>query len=621
MLSLNNLIKRINHRLWIMGTAVHRLKIHSASTLRVCGAGVELLAVAASVACIVCVTVMAGYEHTVEHQAELKYVVRLCQGVFVLNVVYHYLFEFHHTCQSNKLIKWILDAAIVISTIPWGWPRPEHPWLPWLCDIFYSRWYLYPVLIAYSVLTLSYGIIRAIGKRTNPSLLMSGSFIVIILVGSMLLQLPRCAYLPLEYSDALFVSTSAVCITGLTPVEIFSTFTPLGQLVLLVLIQVGCLGLMTFTSFFALFFSGSTSIYSQLMLKDIVYSRSMNALIPTLRYIFAFTITIEAIGAMLIYLTVRGTMGMSPADELWFSVFHSVSSFCNAGFSVLPQGMSNPVLMYDNLSVYWVTTVIIIAGAIGFPILTNIKDTLAQHLQRGWRRLRHKRVGPKIVHNYNMNTRIVFTTFFLLFAAGAVAFLILEYDNTLAGMDFAKKVTQAVFNSATPRSAGFSSVAPSGFLPSTLIIVMFLMWIGGGSQSTAGGIKVNTFAAICLNLKSIITGRSSVTAFSRTIAVGSIRRANAVVALSIISYFSFATTLVIMEPGLSTRDLLFEALSALFTVGSSLGVTPALSAKSEILLCAAMFLGRVGIISLLTGLTPQQRDGGARYPNDIIIIS
>lgn len=604
-----------------MGTAVHRFKIHSASTLRFTGSAVELLAIMASVACIVCVIVLMGYDKSLAHREGLKYVIRCCQGMFVVNVMYHLIFEFHRTCSSNKLIKWILDVAIVLTVIPWLIPRPLHPWLPWLCDFLYSRWFVYPVLMAYSVLTLSYGIIKAIGKRTNPSLLLSGSFMVIILAGSLLLQLPRCTYAPLDYCDSLFVSTSAVCITGLTPVEVYSTFTPLGQLILLILIQVGCLGLMTFTSFFALFFSGNTSIYSQLMLKDIVYSRSMNALIPTLRYIFAFTVTVEAIGAALVYLSVRGTMGLTPADELWFSVFHSVSSFCNAGFSVLPQGLSNPLLLKGNLSIYWVTSILIIAGAIGFPILTNFKDTLLEHMRRFWRSIRRKGAGPRIVHNYNMNTRIVLTTFGLLFAVGCVVFFILEYDNTLAGMSFPEKVTQSVFNSATPRSAGFSSVNPSGFLPSTLIMVMFLMWIGGGSQSTAGGIKVNTFAAICLNLRAIVTGRSTVTAFSRTIAVGSIRRANAVVALSIISYFLFSFILVILEPALSTKDLLFEALSALFTVGSSLGVTPRLSAASEVLLCVAMFLGRVGIISLLTGITPQKRDGGAKFPNDVIIIS
>lgn len=621
MFQLGNIILRIRKRLRTIGVSVHRFKVHSAATLRFTGLAVELLAVLASVACIVCMLVLMGYDQSMAHREELKYIVRCCQVMFVVNVAYHMIFEFHQTCRSNKPIKWILDTAIMISVVPLVWHQPDHPWIPWLSDLLYSRWFIYPVLLAYSVITLSYSIIKAIGKRTNPSLLLSGSFIVIILAGSLLLQLPRCTYAPLEYCDALFVSTSAVCITGLTPVDVYSTFTPLGQLILLVLIQVGCLGLMTFTSFFALFFSGSTSIYSQLMLKDIIYSRSMNALIPTLRYIFAFTVVVEAIGAGLVYLSVEGTMGMSHADELWFSVFHSVSSFCNAGFSVIPHGLSNPLLMKGNISIYWVTSLMIVAGAIGFPILTNFKDTLIEHIRKFWHRLRGRGAGQRIVHNYNMNTRIVLTTFGLLFAFGSVAFFVLEYNNTLSGMSLVEKITQSVFNSATPRSAGFSSVNPVGFLPATLIVVMFLMWIGGGSQSTAGGIKVNTFAAICLNLRSIVSGRSSVTAFSRTIAVGSIRRANAVVALSIISYFLFAVTLVLLEPPLPTKDLLFEALSALFTVGSSLGITPRLGAASEVLLCFAMFLGRVGIISLLIGITPQQHDGGAKFPNDVIIIS
>lgn len=166
----------------MMSKAMHRFKIHSASTLRISGTIIEILAIIASVACIVCVSIMAGYESSMTHRAELKYVVRLCQGTFVLNVLYHMIFEFHRTCRSNKLIKWILDTAIIISVLPWIWHRPLDPWLPWLSDILFSRWYLYPVLIAYSVLTISNGIVRAIGKRTNPSLLLSGSFIVIILI-------------------------------------------------------------------------------------------------------------------------------------------------------------------------------------------------------------------------------------------------------------------------------------------------------------------------------------------------------------------------------------------------------------------------------------------------------
>ncbi len=617
----NSILLRTNRCLTIAGVAVARFRVHRAGALRVSGVIVSVLTFMAAVMCVVGIVVLAGYDHTLEYKTELKYVLMCCQLIFVTGMVYKLVFDFNRIFRSKKLIKWILDIAMVVTLVPLLWRYPDNPWMPWLADVVYSGWFMYGVLLSYSVIVISYGMIRAIGKRTNPSLLLSGSFILIILVGSLLLLLPRCTYVPIGYSDALFVSTSAVCITGLTPVDIYSTFTPFGQLILLILVQIGCLGLMTFTSFFALFFSGDTSIYSQLMLKDIVYSRSMSALIPTLRYIFAFTVTVEAVGALLVYVSVSGTTGMTYVDELWFSVFHSVSAFSNAGFSVVTHGLSNPVFLYGNLSVYWITTFLVIAGAIGFPILVNFKDTLMRHISRFFRRVRHKPVGARIIHNYNMNTRVVLATFFLLFAAGGVLFFVLEYNNSLSGMSLAEKVTQAVFNSATPRSAGFSSVNPSGFLPSTLIVVMFLMWIGGGSQSTAGGIKVNTFAAICLNLRSIVTGRSSVTAFSRTISVGSIRRANAVVAISLLSYFFYATVLVIMEPELPTKDLLFEALSALFTVGSSLGVTSKLSPESEILLCTAMFLGRVGIISLLTGIARQKRNGGARFPNDVIIIS
>lgn len=621
MSSIRNISNAIRRRIWIARTGVNRFLLHSASRLRAFTGVLQGLAFIAAVTCLVCMVVYVGFEHSLSRRMSLLSVIRVCQVVFALNVVRSMIFDFGHIKYTQGILKWIVYTAVLLTLVPWLIPSSAFSWIQWFCNIIYSRWFTYPVLTIYSMLTISIGIMQAIGKRTNPSLLLSGSFALIIVVGSLLLQLPKCSYAPLSYIDALFVSTSAVCITGLTTVDVFANFTPLGQLILALLIEVGCLGLITFTSFFALFFSGNTSIYSQLMLKDIIYSRSMSSLIPTLRYILGFTVVVEAIGAVFIFLSVHGTTGLPVEDEMWFSVFHSLSSFCNAGFSVLPNGMSNPVLMYGNLSVYWITSVLVIAGGIGFPILVNFKESLFRHLRREWKIMRGKTASPRIIHNYNMNTSIVLVTYGLLFLFGAVVFFIFEYSNTLAGMSWGEKITQSVFNSVTPRSAGFSSVSPSSFLPATLITVMLLMWIGGGSQSTAGGIKVNTFAAICINLRAIVTGRARVTAFSRTIATGSIRRANAVVALSIISYFLFSVALVLLEPDLSTRSLLFEALSALFTVGSSLGVTPYLGPESKILLCVAMFLGRVGIISLLTGITKQSKEGGAHFPSDIIIIS
>ena len=188
-------------------------------------------------------------------------------------------------------------------------------------------------------------------------------------------------------------------------------------------------------------------------------------------------------------------------------------------------------------------------------------------------------------------------------------------------MSLDKKLAQSLFNAIAPRSVGFSSVNPADFLNVTLVLVLFLMWIGGGSQSTAGGIKVNTFAAISLNLGAIITGRRRVTVFHRAVSVSSIRRANAVVATSILAYTAFSLVLLFLEPTLPARAVLFESASALFTVGSSLGVTPMLSDASKAVCCVAMFLGRVGIISLFMGLAGKPNDEQPVFPEENIRIN
>lgn len=460
---------------------------------------------------------------------------------------------------------------------------------------------------------------RIIGRRTNPALLLSSSFIIFILIGSFMLMLPKCTITPISYVDSLFVSTSAVCITGLTSVDIPTTFTPLGLLVIAVLIQIGGLGVITFTSFFAIFFSGAPSIYSQLLIRDMVYSKTINNLIPTLLYILTFTIIIELIGATAIYFTIPDALDMTVSDKIIFSGFHSLSSFCNAGFSCLPDGLSNQALLNGNQSIYLVTSLLIFAGAIGFPILVNFKDILVNWVKRIL--LHHGRYEVRLIHSYDLNTKLVLITTLSILAIGTVCFFLLEYNNTLAGMPFSKKVIQSLFNSLIPRSAGFSSVNPSMFLPVTMLLIIVQMWIGGASQSLAGGIKVNTFAAVLLNVRAVIRGQSAATAFNRRISVGSIRRANTVLAMAIASFLMYATSILLLEPQLSSRDILFEVSSALFTVGSSLGITDQLCPLSKIILSTAMFVGRVGILSLLIGFASSSRDKSVHYPADNIIIS
>ncbi|MDE6100433.1 MAG: potassium transporter [Paramuribaculum sp.] len=598
-----------------------RALIRGSRAVGVIGDCLMNVSIAAAFVCVIGLIVYAGFDHTDAGYRSLRRLMQAIQWIFAVNVLYGLTLNLREILRQSRPLRWFVDIILLVSLLPAIYPHPVNPWIPVLERILYSPAMFFGALSAYSAVTLSFGLYRVFDRRTNPSLLLSLSFAAFIVIGTLLIMLPKCTTGGISLTDAFFVSTSAVCVTGLTPVDISSTFTPLGLGILAILIQFGALGVMTFTSFFALFFSGNASIYSQLMLRDVIYSKSMNSLIPTLLYIMAATFGIELCGAALIFWSIHGSLGMTVPEEIVFSGFHSLSAFCNAGFSNLPDGMSNPLLLGRNMSIYWIMTLLIISGSIGFPILVNTKDAAAQEIRRRINRLRHKPETPRTVHLFNMNTKIVIFTFSFLFISGAALFFILEYSNSLAGMSLCEKITQSVFNSAVPRSAGFSSVNPARFLNVTLIAVLFLMWAGGGSQSTGGGIKVNTLAVIWLNLRAIVTGTPRVTAYKRTIAVGSIRRANAVVAISIFSYFLLSFLLLGLEPALPARMILFESCSALFTVGSSLGATPLLSIPSKLLLCVAMFLGRVGIISLLMGLVRKNPQTTAHYPSDSIIIN
>lgn len=594
-----------------------------ATVLRRTGVWLGALALVAAAVCVVSMLLYVGFDHD---PADIKLLGRLIKGgqaVFLINIVFNIVFAADRSYRRRTPVQWGFDLAMLLTVLPLFYPEPAHPWIPWLANILYNRGFLFLVIASYSVVQLSFGVMKLPGKRTNPSLMLSASFLLFIIIGSLLLMLPKSTYNGLSFVNSLFVSTSAVCITGLTTVDIYSTFTPMGLLILGILIEIGALGVMSFTCFFAVFFSGSQSIYSQLVIGDMIYSKSLSNLFPTLIYIMVTTLCVQAVGTVALFMTVPDALGYDTGEKIVFAAFHSISAFCNAGFSTLPGGLSNPALMTGNQSIYWVFSALIVAGAIGFPSLVNFKDAILIkiHNLKAWLFNRSRFGGyRRQVHLVDVNTKIVLTTFSLLFVFGAVMFFILEYNNTLAGMTLWQKVTQSVFNSVTPRSAGFSSVSPAQFMPVTLMIVMFLMWVGGSAQSTAGGVKVNTLAVIWLNLRSIVTGQRRVTAFKRTLAVPSIRRANAVVSISIFTYVLLSVTILIIEPGLSPRDLLFECASALFTVGSSLGVTASLSTASKIILCAAMFMGRVGVISLLSGIASTHK-ARPHYPTDNIIIN
>ncbi|HJH60357.1 MAG TPA: potassium transporter [Bacteroidetes bacterium] len=487
-----------------------------------------------------------------------------------------------------------------------------------------SKYFIVALIGIFAVLNVSKGVVNFINKKTNPALLLVAGFALIIFFGTLLLLLPRSTieHFRLPLADALFVSTSAVCVTGLSPVDLAHTFTLEGQIVIMLLIQIGGLGVMTITSFFALFFMGSTSLYNQFALRDMLGSDAFSSLISTLLNILIFTFTIEAIGALLIWISIHSTMNMTLNEEIFFSVFHAVSAFCNAGFSTLTGNLGNPAILYNHNWFYIIISILIILGGIGFPILVNFKNVLAFHIKSFCMKLFKKNYKQiRYQHLTNINTKIVIVTTSILIVFGTIIIAILEWNNAFVHMDIEDKIVQSFFNSVTPRTAGFNSVDLTNFSLLTIIVYSVLMWIGGGSQSTAGGIKVNTFAVAISNFFSVIRGKTSVTLFNRELSAESVRRASATIFGSLITIIVFFLILVAMEPEISPKGLLFETISAYCTVGSSLNITPLLADNSKIIVSVLMFIGRVSLITILMSVIQQKGNTKYRYPKDNVIIN
>lgn len=567
------------------------------------------------------------YEHGFTISADEAHRLRqLYQGVwivFLVDVTLHILLEYKDTRRTFGKLAWILTILLYLTLIPVIFHRPdEEGAIRQFWEFLHGKTYHLVLLLVFSFLSLSNGLVRLLGRRTNPSLILAGSFLIIILIGTGLLMLPRCTLNGISWVDSLFISTSAVCVTGLTSVDVASTFTTTGFVVIILLIQIGGLGVMTLTSFFAMFFMGNTSLYNQLVVRDMVSSDSLNSLLSTLVYILGFTLAIEGMGMLAIWGNIHGTMGMDIQEELAFSGFHAISAFCNAGFSTLPGNLGNPLVMTGHNPLYVYISLLIILGGIGFPILVNLKDIILYHIKRFWRFLHTWHWdGKRFYHLYNLNTKIVLIVTFLLLLFGTLGIAAFEWNGAFAGMSVAEKWTQAFFNASCPRTAGFTSVDLTGLGVQTLLIYLFLMWVGGGSQSTAGGVKVNAFAVVVLNLVAVLRGTERVEVFGRELSHDSIRRANATAVMSFGILFLFVFIISMLEPHVSLLAITFECVSALSTVGSSLNLTPQLGDDSKLLISLLMFVGRVGLITLMLGVVKQKKHTKYQYPSGQIIIN
>lgn len=576
----------------------------------------------AAIALIVGVVYEHGFVISPTAYAELGILYKAVWIIFLINVTAHLLLEYKGTKKKYRSLAWFLSVMLYLTLVPVIFFEPEEGVVRYIWLLLNSKAYHLILLLALSFLQLSYGIVRLLGRKTNPSLILAGSFFAIICIGTGLLMLPRCTVDGISWVDSLFVSTSAVCVTGLVPVDVSSTFTPMGQTVIILLIQIGGLGVMTLTSFFAMFFMGNTSLYNQLAVRDMVSSDSLSSLLSTLVYILLFTLAIEATGMIVLFFSIHGTLGMEIQDEIAFAAFHSISAFCNAGFSTLPNNLGNSMIMENHNLLYITISLLIILGGIGFPILVNFKNIAVYYLKRVWRFVRTgRRDRHEMSHLYNLNTKIVLVVTAVLLVVGTVAIAAFEWNHAFAGMGVQDKLVQSFFNATCPRTAGFTSVSLTSCTVQTLLLMVILMFIGGAAQSTAGGIKVNAFAVIVLNLVAVLRGKERVEVFSRQLSWDSIRRANATMLMYLIILFLGVFVLSMLEPQASILALTFECTSALSTVGSSLDLTPTLGDASKLIVSLLMFVGRVGVITVMLGFIRPKKVTKYKYPKDNIIIN
>lgn len=455
-------------------------------------------------------------------------------------------------------------------------------------------------------------------KRTilNPAQLFILSFLIIILIGSFLLILPNATYDGISYLDALFTSTSAVCVTGLIVVDTGTHFTLFGQTIIMILIQVGGLGILTFASYFSYFFKGGTTYENQLALSDMTSSRKLGEVFSTLKHIILITFGIEFFSGVLIYTSINSNNFTSQSDQLFFSAFHSISAFCNAGFSTLSDNLHDTGFRFN----YYLQLVIILTfvlGGLGFPIVVNLLKFLKYKIITLFSS-RKRKYRPWVL---NLNSRITLITTLSISLVAFIIFYFLEYNNTLAEHNGFGKIVTALFGATTPRTAGFNTIDTAAMAFPTLMMVFLLMWIGASPQSTGGGIKTSTFAIATLNILSLAKGKSKIEIFRREIADISVRRAFAIIALSLV-VIGFAIMFIsIFDPEKQLMDIAFECFSAYSTVGLSLGITGDLSSASKFVIIIVMFVGRISMLSLVIAVFKKIKHKNYSYPKEEITIN
>jgi trk system potassium uptake protein TrkH len=434
-----------------------------------------------------------------------------------------------------------------------------------------------------------------------PKILVLG-FAVIILIGAGLLTLPISTTdgQGLSFLNALFTATSATCVTGLVVVDTGDTFTMIGQLVILFMIQVGGLGFMTFATLFAFLLGKRISLKERILLQESLNNLSMEGIVRLAKRILIFTAVIELVGAIL--LSIRFSFDMPLGKAFYYGLFHSISNFNNAGFDIM-GGFHSLTSYVDDPIVTLTVSSLIILGGIGFIVMNELFEF---------------RTSKRL----SLHTKLVLITSFVLVVVGTIGVFILEYSNssTLKPLTFSGKVLGSLFQSVTARTAGSNTLNIGDLTQSSLLLIVLLMFVGASPGSTGGGIKTTTFTTLLGAVWSQIRGKDDVIFFRQRIEYETIYKALTLTFSGLFLVTFMTLVLTISEHGADFLMILFEVTSAFATVGLSMGLTPELTPIGRALIIFTMFAGRVGPLTIAFAITMRRKPDAFRYPKGKIMI-
>jgi trk system potassium uptake protein TrkH len=434
----------------------------------------------------------------------------------------------------------------------------------------------------------------------NPTAVIMMSFLLFVLIGSILLSLPVAteAHIATPYVDALFTATSATCITGLIVVDTASYWSTFGEVVILFLIQIGGLGFITLATFFLSISGRKTGLKSMMLTMESLNVPDLQQAIPLMRQIFIMVFCVELSGAMILSIQFVPEFGWK---GFYYGIFHAISAFCNAGFDVIGEGFRSLSDYNGNPLVIYTISLLAIIGWLGFIVWKDLLD--------------YKNRKKLLVH-----TRIVLVLTSVLFIAGALFIYVIESNGAFTGLSVGEKINAAFFLSVNSRSSGFSSFSPDNLRAISKAFIVLLMFIGGASGSTAGGIKINTLGIMLIAILCVTRSREETVFLKKRIPRQLVLKAFSITLLAGILVVALTFLLNLIQPEMSLMDALFESVSGLATVGLTTGITPDLATGNKLLLIFSMFAGRVGPLSFGLAFMMKRDNRNTVYPDGKFIV-